>query len=230
MVQVLMVEDETELARSTVEYLELCGLTAHAVGSAMEATRAIADRSPDLLLLDINLPGQSGFELCRQVRATSEMPIIFVSARDADSDQILALGLGGDDYIRKPFSLEVLVAKIRRMLERNATQQVAASTGYADDWLRIDLDANRVWVSGEEIKVPATEYRLLAHLASNAGKVVAKQDLLDQLWGGDFVTEGTLSVHVRRLRTRVEPDPDNPTYLRTVWGRGYMFEGVASDD
>lgn len=225
--RVLMVEDEVELAQSTVDYLKLCGFAAQSVGSALEATRTLAGESPDLLLLDINLPGQSGFELCRQVRATSDVPIIFISARDADSDQVLALGLGGDDYVRKPFSLEVLVAKIRRMLERNATQGPTQPSGYADDWLRIDLDASRVWVSGDEIKVPATEYRLLDHLAANAGRVVTKQELLDELWTGGFVTEGTLSVHVRRLRTRIEPDPDNPTYLRTVWGRGYMFEGIA---
>lgn len=222
--KVLMVDDEEELAQATTEYLTLCGIKASYVTDAEAAQEVTSTESPDLILLDINLPGASGFEFCRSLRErSSDVMILFLSARDSDSDQILALSLGGDDYMRKPFSMAVLLAKIRRMLERASASQPSGRTGFQDAWLIIDLSASRVWAGGTEVPMPATEYRLLSMLVENQGRVVTKQEFLDEVWDGSFVSEGTLSVHIRRLRTRIEPDPDKPTYVRTVWGRGYLF-------
>lgn len=220
--KVLMIDDELELGQATTEYLTLCGFPATHIADAEHAEDVIAREQPDLILLDINLPGDNGFELCRTVRQKSQVPIIFISARDSDSDQILALDLGGDDFIIKPFSLNVLLAKIRRILERVSAQKTTAADA-VDDWLTINLSAHRVWVNGKELMIPATEFRLLELLVKNQGALVSKQQCLDHVWGGSFVSEGTLSVHIRRLRTRIERNPDRPTYIRTFWGRGYLF-------
>lgn len=220
MAQVLVVDDEAELANAVAEYLGLSGIPAVAVVDAHQALPVFDATQPELVLLDVNMPGVTGFELCRSIRSRSSVPIIFLTARDTESDEILALSIGGDDFIRKPFSMAVLVARVRRVLDRGAS---TPPSGYVDDWLRVDLDSARVHVDGREVQVPATEYRLLAHLVARRGRVVSKQDLLDEVWGG-FVAEGTLSVHVRRLRTRIEPNPDQPRYLRTVWGRGFLFD------
>ena len=179
-VDVLMVEDQEALASSTVEYLTLSGVSAAYVSSAEEAHAALASRKPKLVILDVNLPGLSGFEFCRRLRRErGDIPIVFVSARTAEDDQILALSLGGDDYIAKPYSLAAL------------------------------------------------EFKLLEHLVANRGRVVEKRELFRQVWGGAVTGDGTLSVHIRRLRTRIERDPDRPRYIRTVWGRGYIFEEPA---
>lgn len=227
--QVLMIDDEKELAEATAEYLTLCGIESTYAESAAQAREMLAADPPQVILLDINMPGESGFQFCREIREHSQVPIVFVSARESDSDQILALSLGGDDYVRKPFSMAVLLAKLRRMIERTAgwgaaAPSQAARTGFQDERLTIDLAASRVWVDGQEVQIPGTEYRLLSYLVENRGRVVPKTELLDRLWNTSFVSEGALSVQIRRVRTRLEPDPDNPIYIRTVWGRGYMFE------
>ena len=227
---VLFVDDEDDLARSTVDYLTAFGIAAHSVGTAQDALALLRGGDPvRLLLLDVNLPGMSGFDLCRRLRAdptTQALPILFLSARRSDDDEILALSLGGDDYLRKPYSLSVLLAKVRRILTR--LEREGAGEGpvpYDDGHLRWDPNADRFWVDGSELTLPAMEHRLLRYCLEHRGKVLTKRELFAGVWGDAITGEGTLTVHVRRLRTRIEPDPDQPTYLRTVRGRGYLFEG-----
>lgn len=229
---VLLVDDEAELAASTGEYLAAFGVTAMCAGSAEEALTALRQHRVRLILLDVNLPGMSGFEFCRTVRQRegeqTQLPIVFLSARRSDDDEILALSLGGDDYLRKPYSLSVLLAKVRRILDRHAAHGASQPTGYDDGYLRFDADADRFWVAGAEVVLPAMEHRLLRYAVEHRGKVLTKRELFVHVWGDAITGEGTLTVHVRRLRQRIEPDPDHPTYLRTVHGRGYLFEGPAS--
>lgn len=228
-VDVLMVEDQEALASSTVEYLTLSGVSAAYVSSAEEAHAALAaSRKPKLVILDVNLPGLSGFEFCRRLRRErGDIPIVFVSARTAEDDQILALSLGGDDYIAKPYSLAVLLAKIRRMLDRLSSSGPPEPAVYDDGWLLLDPGSARVRVGGRDVSLAALEFKLLEHLVANRGRVVEKRELFRQVWGGAVTGDGTLSVHIRRLRTRIERDPDRPRYIRTVWGRGYIFEEPA---
>jgi DNA-binding response regulator regX3 len=217
---VLIVDDEAELADAIATYLKAFGFDAEYVVDGASALAAFDACPPKLVVLDVNLPDVNGFEVCRAMRAKSDVPILFLSARGSDDDQILALGLGGDDYVRKPVSLAVLLAKVRRMLDR-----LGQPRGFRDDWLVVDDDADRVFVDGAEIKLTAMEHRLLRHLVANRGRVVPKEELFTAVWDSPLTGDATLSVHVRRLRTHIEPDPADPRYVKTVWGRGYVFEG-----
>lgn len=240
MVDVLMVEDDEELARSTTEYLEFFDVDAHYVTSAEAATKFLSRNEVGLVLVDVGLPGEDGFSFCRRVRAESDVPIIFVSARHGDIDQITGLTAGADDYITKPYSLGVLLAKVRRVLSRGSTtgtesdqgSTLPADPGFQDDHLVVDAELDRVYVGGDEVRLRAMEHRLLRHLVANRGRVVAKAELFERVWGDPIAGDGTLTVTVRRLRTAIEPDPDEPSYIRTVWGRGYLFDppSDASDD
>ena len=187
-VDVLMVEDQEALASSTVEYLTLSGVSAAYVSSAEEAHAALASRKPKLVILDVNLPGLSGFEFCRRLRRErGDIPIVFVSARTGPPEPAV----------------------------------------YDDGWLLLDPGSARVRVGGRDVSLAALEFKLLEHLVANRGRVVEKRELFRQVWGGAVTGDGTLSVHIRRLRTRIERDPDRPRYIRTVWGRGYIFEEPA---
>lgn len=222
-IDVLMIDDEQALASATTEYLAAFGLTTHYVTSAEEALDWLTADTAQVVVLDVNLPGMSGFELCRTLRARGDqMPILFLSARQSDDDQILGLSVGGDDFLRKPFPLGVLLAKIRRTLDRVGS--TTPPTAFDDGWLVVDPAAGRVWAGGAEVQLKAMEYRLLAYLVANRGRVVTKAELFENVWGDAITGDGTLSVHIRRLRTQIEPNPDQPRYLRTVWGRGYLFE------
>lgn len=254
-VDVLLVEDEAELARSTREYLEAFGVRAEHRATAEAALADLPALAPAVVLLDVGLPGMSGFALCARLReAAPGAGVIFVSARTSEADQVLGLDLGADDYLTKPYSLQVLLAKVRRALaraQRAAAPSVPGGPGgrgglgggsapggqwepgragssarvpdVDDGRLRIDLDAGRTWVDGREVHLTAIEHRILAHLVRNRGRVCSKRDIIDAVWGEPYTSEGTLTVHMRRLRRRIEADPDAPVRLRTVWGRGYLF-------
>ena len=248
-VDVLLVEDEAELARSTREYLEAFGVRAEHRATAEEALAALPALAPAVVLLDVALPGMSGFALCARLReAAPGAGVIFISARTSEADQVLGLDLGADDYLTKPYSLQVLLAKVRRALARAQRAAPSAPGGSVgpggapggqrapgragsparvpdvdDGRLRIDLDAGRTWVDGREVRLTAIEHRILAHLVRNRGRVCSKRDIIDAVWGEPYTSEGTLTVHMRRLRRRIEADPDAPVRLRTVWGRGYLF-------
>ncbi|HPB72965.1 MAG TPA: response regulator transcription factor [Phycicoccus sp.] len=219
-VDVLLIDDEHDLAEATADYLRAFDLTVRTESSAEAGLRAVREEPPGVILLDVNLPGMNGFAFCRRLREHHDVPILFLSARTGDDDQILALTVGGDDYITKPFSLGVLLAKVRRALARSGIPD----DGYDDGRLRVDATTGRTWLDGAELTLPAMEDRLLRCLVARAGQVVTKQEIFDEVWGEPFTSEGTLTVHIRRLRQRIEVDPDRPRYVKTVWGRGYLFE------
>ena len=218
----LIIDDERMLADSTAEYFNLFCVNTTVVYSAYECRLFFLENTAALLLLDINLGDGSGFELCRELRESMDIPILFISARSSDDDKIIALSIGGDDYIQKPCSLGVLLAKVKVVLKRYGQKE---KDFYSDGWLEIDFEAKQVMVNKEIIKLTALEFRLLACLVENEGKVVSKQELFEKVWQDKFTGDGTLNVHIRRLRTAIEKNPEHPGYITTVWGDGYRFQG-----
>ncbi|MDE5742384.1 MAG: response regulator transcription factor [Oscillospiraceae bacterium] len=217
----LIIDDEKLLADSTAEYFNLFGVTAAVVYSVSECRKFFEDNSADLLLLDINLRRESGFDLCRELREKTQIPILFISARSSDDDKIIALNIGGDDYIQKPYSLGVLLAKVKAVLKRYGS----TDTAYSDGWLTVDFNARQAFVNGVPAKLTALEFRLLTYLVKNENRVVSKQEIFDNVWEDKFTGDGTLNVHIRKIREAIECDPSNPKYIVTVWGDGYKFVG-----
>lgn len=217
-----IVDDEKLLADSTAEYFGLFGVKAAVAYSASECRNFFKENSARLLLLDINLGDGSGFELCKELRETTDIPILFISARTSDDDQIIALSIGGDDYIQKPYSLSVLLAKVKAVLKRCGKKEGA---NYADGRLTVDLDARQVLVNGAPVKLTALEFKLLAYLIRNEGRVISKQELFEKVWEDRFTGDGTLNVHIRKIREAIEREPGSPDYILTVWGEGYRFQG-----
>ncbi|QWU15513.1 two-component system, OmpR family, response regulator RegX3 [Paenibacillus sophorae] len=219
----LIVDDEAVLAETTSEYLNLFDVKAAYVTSAEECLAFMREHEVSLLLLDINLEGASGFELCKELRRKTEIPILFISARSSDDDIVVALNIGGDDYIRKPYTLSVLLAKVRAVLKRYGGVKPSEGILRAGS---LELDCNRcsLRVGGEEVRLKTLEFRLLAYLVRNRNRVLPKEELFREVWGDSITGDGTLNVHIRHLRTKIETDPDNPRYIKTVWGTGYLFE------
>ena len=217
----LIIDDEKLLADSTAEYLNLFGVQTAAVYNASACRDFLRENTARLLLLDITLGDQSGFALCRELRETMEAPILFISARTSEDDQIAALSIGGDDYIQKPYSLSVLLAKVKAVLKRCGKTE---NTGYADGRLTVDLSARQTLVNGIPVKLTALEFKLLAYLVQNEGRTVPKQELFEKVWEDKFTGDGTLNVHIRKLREAIERDPGSPAYILTAWGEGYRFQ------
>ena len=217
----LIVDDEELLSLSTQEYFELFGVSTAWVSSADACLSWLETHTTDLILLDINLGNDSGFTLCKTLRASYDLPILFISARTSDDDVLLALGIGGDDYIAKPYSLSVLLAKVQAVLKR---YRGAAPELYSFGRFQVDFGSKRVFSGGEDLGLKAMEYKLLEYLILNRNKVVAKEKLFAQVWGEAFTSENTLNVHIRRLREKIEDDPGQPVFIKTVWGTGYSFE------
>lgn len=223
----LIIDDELSIAQTVSEYFNLFNLTCEYVTSYEDGIKFIADKKPSLILLDINLGSESGFTLCRKIRETSQIPIIFISARNTDDDILAALGIGGDDYVTKPFSMAVLLAKVKAVLKRSSIQAVPVIehqplSGFGN--VTLERDAGRIYRGGELIKMKPMEWKLLIYLIDNQGRIVTKDELLEKVWQDTYIGEGTLSVHIRRLREKLEDDPNNPRHIKTVWGSGYMFE------
>lgn len=218
----LVIDDEKMLADSTMEYFNLFGIKTAVSYSVLECQNFLKEHTADLLLLDINLGDGSGFELCKKLRETIDVPILFISARTSDDDKIIALNIGGDDYIQKPCSLGVLLAKVKAVLKRCGRKD---RKDYSDGWLLVRFEAKQVLVNGEPVKLTSLEFRLLTYLMEHRGKVVSKQELFEQVWQDKCTGDGTLNVHIRRLRRAIEKNPDKPDYILTVWGDGYKFEG-----
>ncbi|MDE5993260.1 MAG: response regulator transcription factor, partial [Oscillospiraceae bacterium] len=174
----LIIDDEKMLADSTAEYFNLFGVSAAVVYSAEECRSFFENNSADLLLLDINLGNDSGFELCGELREKTQIPILFISARSSDDDKIIALNIGGDDYIQKPYSLGVLLAKVKAVLKRYGS----TDTSYSDDWLTVDFNAKQAVVNGIPAKLTALEFKLLTYLVKNENRVVSKQEIFDNVW------------------------------------------------
>ncbi|MFN3690355.1 MAG: winged helix-turn-helix domain-containing protein, partial [Fimbriimonadales bacterium] len=181
------------------------------------------ERQPHLVILDVMLPSRSGFDLCRIIRQHSQTPVLFLTARAAEEDKIRGFELGGDDYIVKPFSVAELVARIRSILRR-AKPEPPQRLRFGE--VEIDTEAKRVYRNGVPVAMTPKEYALLVLLVSHPGKVFTRDQLLDHVWGlGTYVSPRTVDVHIRWLRSKVEPDPQNPRYIQTVRGSGYRFEG-----
>lgn len=224
----LIVDDEAAIAQSTSEYFNLFELSSAWVTSYEQCLTFLKEHTVSLLLLDINLGGKSGFELCKKLREQTDIPILFISARTSDDDILTALNIGGDDYITKPYTLSVLLAKVKAVLKRCARTQAAAPLTIAD--VEIDVSAHKVFVGGKSVKLKEMEFRLLAYLASNLGRVITKEELLENVWPDPYVGEGTLSVHIRHLREKIEKDPNHPRLIQTVWGTGYRMENGDGHD
>ncbi len=218
----LIIDDEKLLADSTAEYFNLFGVKTALAYSVSDCREFFRKNTAELLLLDINLGDGSGFELCKELRETTEIPILFISARTSDDDQIIALSIGGDDYIQKPYSLSVLLAKVKAVLKRYGNKDLAK---YADGRLTVDFNTRQVFVDKAAVKLTSLEFKLLAYLIRNEGRMIPKQELFEKVWEDKFAGDGTLNVHIRKIREAIERDPGNPEYIITVWGDGYKFIG-----
>ena len=219
----LIIDDEKTLADSTSEYFNMFNVNTHQVYSKKEALDFLENNSTSLILLDINLSDGSGFELCKLLREKTNIPILFISARNTDDDKIIALNIGGDDYIEKPYSLGVLLAKVKVVLKR--FNNVDNKDIYDDGYLKIDFNNNQVFVKGIEEKLTSIEYKLLFYLVENKNKLITKNELFDNVWNDKYTQDGTLNVHIRKIRERIEEDPNKPKYIITVWKEGYKFIG-----
>jgi len=232
MATILIVDDEPIVREVVEQYLKQDGFVVDAAADGLEAMRRFQAARPDLVLLDLMLPGLDGLEVCRQMRALSNVPIIMLTAKTDEIDTIIGLSVGADDYIAKPFSPREVVARVKAVLRRAATQP--ASTDGSDplrfDTLTIRPDRRQVEVSGRQIELTAREFDLIEFLARHPGQVFSREDLLDKVWDWAFAGDGgTVTVHIRRLRAKIEPDPERPRYVKTVWGVGYKFDPGPGD-
>ena len=225
MTRIMVVEDEESFSDALSFMLRKEGF-AVTVATTGPAALSQFDREPaDLVLLDLMLPGMSGTDVCRTIRAKSRVPIIMVTAKDSEIDKVLGLELGADDYVTKPFSSRELVARIRAVLRRNVDDFDEDPVVEAGP-VRIDPERHQVLVNGQAVAMPLKEFDLLEYLVRNSGRVLTRGQLIDRIWGSDYVGDTkTLDVHVKRLRAKVEADPAHPVHLLTVRGLGYKFEG-----
>lgn len=219
----LIVDDEEVLSQSTCEYFSAFGLSSFWAADAAACLRFFSENSAGLILLDINLGNSSGFDLCRQLREITNIPILFISARQSDDDMLLALSIGGDDYIQKPYSLSVLLAKVKVVLGRYSAQ---AAPVLKIGEIQLDEKAHAVLLNGEPLELKMMEFKLLTYLMKNAGRVLSKEELFKNIWEDTFTGDNTLNVHIRRLREKLESNPNNPQYIQTVWGTGYIFRVI----
>jgi len=217
----LIVDDEPEIAAGLCEYFNLFDVPSHYVLSADAALEFFEGNTASLLLLDVNLGDESGFALCKTLRQTLDIPILFVSARSSHDDMLMGFTLGGDDYITKPYSLSVMLAKVKATLKRH---QTALPTAGAGDRVRIDATTSRLLLDDTPLELTNMEDRLLRFLLDNKGRVIDKVDLYQQVWGHRMVSASTLNVHIRRLREKIEADPNEPQLIKTVWGIGYVYD------
>lgn len=227
MKKILILEDDANIAELERDYLEANGFAVEIASDGTQGLKKALMEDFSLILLDVMLPGQDGFNVCRQVREHKNTPILMVSARREDIDKIRGLGIGADDYIVKPFSPNELVARVKAHIARYERLTCSERSGgkvLCSAGLEIQLEAHRVFVDGKEVILTNREFELLAFLAENADVVFSKETLFDRVWGMDAVGDtATVMVHVNRIREKIEPDPANPIYVETVWGAGYRF-------
>lgn len=222
MAKILIVEDDKILNKGVTFALKKEGYEVVSAYSKVEGKQAISKDKIDFILLDINLPDGNGLDFCREVRDKVSIPIVFFTANDTEEDMVKGFEIGCDDYIAKPFSVELLKHKINAILKRN---KIVNKNIFEYEDLKIDFERMTAGVLDKDINLTATEYKILELLAKNKGKVLTKEILLEKVWdsNGNFVDENTLSVNIRRLRKKIEIDPKNPKYIITVFGIGYTF-------
>jgi two-component system response regulator RegX3 len=222
--RVLVVEDEQSYSEALSYMLRKEGFEVVIAENGTDALKEFERGGADIVLLDLMLPGIPGTEVCRQIRSTSSVPVIMVSAKDDEVDKIVGLELGADDYVTKPYSPRELVARIRAVLRRGVEPDLAPMTLEAGP-IRMDVERHIVTVGGSEQRLPLKEFELLEMFLRNPGRVLTRGQLIDRVWGSDYVGDTkTLDVHVKRLRAKMEPDPSEPRYLMTVRGLGYKLD------
>ena len=227
MTRVLIVEDEESFADPLAFLLRKEGFTAAVASTGQQALEEFDRNGADIVLLDLMLPGMSGTDVCKALRQRSTVPVIMVTARDSEIDKVVGLEIGADDYVTKPYSARELIARVRAVLRRGGESgdgellpQVLAAGP-----VRMDVERHVVTVDGVEVPLPLKEFDLLEYLLRNVGRVLTRGQLIDRVWGADYVGDTkTLDVHVKRLRSKIEPDPASPRHLVTVRGLGYKFE------
>jgi two-component system response regulator RegX3 len=225
MTRVLVVEDEESFSDALSYMLRKEGFEPVVAGTGPDALAEFDRSGADIVLLDLMLPGLPGTEVCRQLRTRSSVPIIMLTAKDAEVDKVVGLELGADDYVTKPYSARELVARIRAVLRRRGDVETPVESALEAGPVRMDVERHVVSVDGEPVALPLKEFDLLELLMRNAGRVLTRVQLIDRVWGSDYVGDTkTLDVHVKRLRAKIEPDPANPKYLVTVRGLGYKLE------
>lgn len=225
MTRVLVVEDEESISEALAFLLEREGYDVTVASTGDSAMSAFDRTGPDLVLLDLMLPGLPGTEVFKAIRQRSNVPVIMVTAKDSEVDKVVGLELGADDYVTKPYSSRELVARVRAVLRRGQDAAEAAPAVLAAGPVRMDVERHIVTVDGQQVKLPLKEFELLELLLRNAGRVLTRGTLIDRVWGSDYVGDTkTLDVHVKRLRAKLEPSPAEPRYLVTVRGLGYKFE------
>ena len=224
MTRVLVVEDEESYSDPLAYMLRKEGFEVAVAATGPDALVEFDRNGADLVLLDLMLPGLPGTEVCRRLRAISNVPVIMVSAKDDEVDKVVGLELGADDYVTKPYAPRELVARIRAVLRRGQDVEVAPDTLEAGP-VRMDVERHVVTVDGADTRLPLKEFDLLEMFLRNPGRVLTRGQLIDRVWGSDYVGDTkTLDVHVKRLRAKIEPDPADPTYLITVRGLGYKLD------
>ncbi len=228
LISVLVVDDEPAFREGLRQALKQEGFIVHLAADGEEALEVYRAYHPDLVLLDVMLPRMSGIDVCREIRAVDDTPVIMVSARNEEIDAVVALEVGADDYVGKPYRVRELIARMRTVLRRAGTaptnrDETPSSVLEVGD-IALDRDRHEVSISGEPVQLPLKEFQLLGLLMENAGIVVTRQTLIDRVWGYDYVGDTkTLDVHIKRLRAKVEPTPDNPERIVTIRGLGYKL-------
>jgi DNA-binding response OmpR family regulator len=226
--RILVVDDDATVAEVVERYLQREGYVVEVVGDGRTALdRALAD-PPDLVVLDLMLPGIGGLDVCRRIRALAPVPVIMLTARGDEADRVVGLELGADDYVSKPFSPKELVARVRAVLRRagGPVGVVSGPARYVDGDLEVDVPAREARIGGEVVTLTAREFELLAFLMRHPRQAFRREELMAHVWGSRYGDTSTITVHVRRLREKVEPDPSHPQRITTVWGIGYRWEGL----
>jgi DNA-binding response OmpR family regulator len=223
MAQVLVVDDDPTVREIVITYLTKAGHTVTSASDGHQALDVFAQTSPELVVLDLMLPGLDGLEVCRRLRADRDVPVIMLTAKGSENDRVVGLEQGADDYVAKPFSPRELVLRVDSVLRRTGEAPPAGGPISSGD-IEVDPASRVVTRAGERVPLTAREFDLLHHFVSRSGAVVTREDLLRDVWGWSFGDDSTVTVHVRRLREKLEEDPTHPTRLVTVWGVGYRWE------
>jgi two-component system response regulator RegX3 len=225
MTRVLVVEDEQSLREPLVYLLQKEGYETIEAEDGVKAISLFETEKPDLILLDLMLPGKSGSEVCRTIRATSNVPIIMLTAKDSEIDKVVGLEIGADDYVTKPYSTRELLARMKAVLRRQTEPAVTAGNLLQGGPVSMDIERHQVFVHGEKIAMPLKEFELLELLLENINRVLTRGQIIDRVWGSNYYGDTkTLDVHIKRIRSKIEDDPARPVHLLTVRGLGYKFE------
>jgi len=225
MTRVLVIEDEESFRDALQFMLSREGFDVVLAADGAEGIKQFDAKNPDIVLLDLMLPEVSGTEVCKYIRTKSNVPVIMLTAKDTEIDKVVGLELGADDYVTKPFSTRELLARIKAVLRRGSDLDLESVGAVEGGPIRMDVERHALSVNGEAVSMPLKEFELLEFLMRNSGRVLTRGQLMDRVWGSNYVGDGkTLDVHVKRIRSKIEPDPANPVYLTTVRGLGYRFE------